>query len=58
MAAPAVPKPKVKMNSGSSPMFKTPPVAMPTMASAALPSPRRMLFITKDAHITGAAYRM
>ena len=31
IAAPAVPKPKTKMNSGSRAMFKIPPVVMPTM---------------------------
>ena len=58
MPAPAVPNPKANMNSGSSAMFRSPPVTSPTMARFALPSYRRMLFITRLEIISGAASRM
>ena len=58
MAAPAMPMSKVKMNSGSSTMFRMPPAEMPTMASVAFPSARSTLLSTNEAHMNGAPYRM
>ena len=40
-AAPAMPQPNPKMNSGSSSMFKMPPEIWPTMLSRLSPSARR-----------------
>ena len=58
MAAPAVPRPKVNMKSGSRAMFSTPPAVIPTMAKAAFPSLLRRLFITKEVHMKGAPRNM
>ena len=58
MAAPAVPRPRVKMKTGSRMMLSTPPVVMPTMAKAALPSLLRRLFITNEAHMNGQPRKM
>ena len=55
MAAPAVPRPSVCINSGSRPMFSNPPMLMPIMAYLIFPSARRRLFITKDIIMNGAA---
>ena len=57
-AAPAMPMSKTKMNRGSRAMFSTPPVVRPTMARKALPSKRRRLLSTKEAHIQGAPIRI
>ena len=57
-AAPAMPISKTKMNSGSSPTFRSPPTHMPYIESVASPSARRTLLSTNDAHMTGAASRM
>ena len=56
--APPVPIPKPKMNTGSSAIFRMPPVTRPTMAKLALPSYRRMLFITRLDIMKGAASRI
>ena len=56
--APPVPILNTKMKSGSSTMLSTPPVTRPIMAKLALPSYRRMLFITRLDIISGAANRM
>ena len=56
--APAVPSPSPNMNSGSSAMFSSPPVTSPIMARFALPSYRRMLFMTRLEIISGAASRI
>ena len=58
MPAPAVPRPSPNMNSGSRAMFSSPPVTRPIMARFALPSYRRMLFITRLEIIRGPANRM
>ncbi|OPZ58759.1 MAG: hypothetical protein BWY88_00942 [Synergistetes bacterium ADurb.Bin520] len=55
MAAPAMPRRKVKMKRGSRKMLRIPPAVMPIMANWALPSARRMLFRRKDAAMMGAA---
>ena len=58
MAAPAMPRRNPKMSSGSSTMFRMPPVVRPIMASEALPSNRRMLFMVKLLAIKGEASKM
>lgn len=57
-AAPAMPRPNVKMNKGSSPMFRSPPNPSPTIDRTALPSARRMLLSTKDEHISTVPAKM
>ena len=57
-AAPAVPMPRVKINSGSRIIFSRPPAVMPNMAKNALPWKRSRLFIIKEQVIKGAARKI
>ena len=56
--APAIPISKVKIRSGSRIILRIPPVAMPIIASFAIPSKRRILFITNEVVIAGAAIKI
>ncbi len=52
--APEIPILKVNIKRGSSAMFNNPPVVRPIMASDAIPSYLRILFITQPDAIAGA----
>jgi len=58
IAAPEIPIPSTNMNMGSSIIFKIPPETSPIIEKAAFPSDLNALFITKEAHITGAPNSM
>ena len=58
IAAPAVPNPSPKIKMGSRIIFRIPPVPIPSMPSTDFPSHLKILFITKEAHIIGAASNM
>ena len=58
MAAPAMPRSKIKMKTGSRTMLSTPPVPRPKTARLAFPCQRSRLFRVKDRTITGQPIRI